>query len=327
MAHADDDIAVIGAGMAGISCATALQQAGRQVAVFEKARGVGGRMATRRGEGVAFDHGAQYFTARSATFRAAVAGWEVDGVVAPWQGLVAAWNGERLTDTSASEARYVAVPGMSRLGRHLLGETPCHTGMRLSGMTRLGEGWQLAFEDGSVRTCRQLVLALPAPQASALLGVVPPFKAMADSVMLQPCWAVMAQFAHPLAVPFDGCFVNAGPLGWAARNNSKPERPRAEAWVLHATPAWSQVHLENDADIVVEQLLAAFADISGQAITPTEAAAHRWRYARSDSALQVGCAYDPSLRLGLAGDWLNGDRVEGAWDSGRQLAAQLLAAG
>ncbi len=41
-------VAVIGAGMTGITCARALADAGFDVTVFEKSRGLGGRMATRR---------------------------------------------------------------------------------------------------------------------------------------------------------------------------------------------------------------------------------------------------------------------------------------
>jgi len=63
-------IAVVGAGMAGITCARTLQQAGHQVTVFEKSRGLGGRMATRDSAFGSFDHGAQYFT-RCAIFHRA----------------------------------------------------------------------------------------------------------------------------------------------------------------------------------------------------------------------------------------------------------------
>ncbi len=56
-------IAVIGAGLSGLACATALQEAGHRVAIFEKSVGVGGRMSTRRVDtvlgGTTFDHGAQ----------------------------------------------------------------------------------------------------------------------------------------------------------------------------------------------------------------------------------------------------------------------------
>jgi renalase len=57
------DIAIIGAGIAGLACAQRLQDGGCSVTLFDKGRGAGGRMATRRvttpfGE-IAFDHGAQ----------------------------------------------------------------------------------------------------------------------------------------------------------------------------------------------------------------------------------------------------------------------------
>ena len=41
-------VAVVGAGLAGVACARGLQAAGVEVTVFDKSRGVGGRLATRR---------------------------------------------------------------------------------------------------------------------------------------------------------------------------------------------------------------------------------------------------------------------------------------
>ena len=55
-------LAIIGAGVAGLAAARALRQRRPELAitVYEKSRGLGGRAATRRREGFAFDHGAQY---------------------------------------------------------------------------------------------------------------------------------------------------------------------------------------------------------------------------------------------------------------------------
>jgi predicted NAD/FAD-dependent oxidoreductase len=41
------NIAIIGAGIAGITAARTLANAGHKVQVFEKSRGAGGRMSTR----------------------------------------------------------------------------------------------------------------------------------------------------------------------------------------------------------------------------------------------------------------------------------------
>ena len=92
-----------------------------------------------------------------------------------------------------------------------------------------------------------------------------------------PCWALMLRFDAPLAWDLDAAFVNQGPLGWMARDSSKPGRPRHETWVLHATADWSHEHLEDDPADVARAMLKAFADLGGAA--PAAWTAHRWRYA------------------------------------------------
>ena len=68
----EHDVVVIGAGIAGLMASSHLSKAGYRVAVLEKARGVGGRMATRRiGEAVC-DHGAQYFSVKGRAFGSVV---------------------------------------------------------------------------------------------------------------------------------------------------------------------------------------------------------------------------------------------------------------
>jgi hypothetical protein len=137
-------------------------------------------------------------------------------------------------------------------------------------------------------------------------------------------WAVMLRYAAPLAMPWEGVFINTGPLRWVARDSSKPGRTGPETWLLHASPEWSDAHMEDDADAVTAALIAAFVALGGPA--PLAATAHRWRYADSESPLALGSWWDASLRLGMCGDWLNGGKVEGAWLSGRALAQQVQAA-
>src|SRR3982751_5969019 len=61
-------IAIIGTGIAGLSAAQALQAAGHSVHLFDKSRGSGGRMSSKRSDAGALDMGAQYFTARDRRF-------------------------------------------------------------------------------------------------------------------------------------------------------------------------------------------------------------------------------------------------------------------
>ncbi len=77
-------IAIIGTGIAGLSAAQALTSAGHQVHLFDKSRGSGGRMSSKRSDAGSLDMGAQYFTARDRRFATAVKQWQTQGHVAEW---------------------------------------------------------------------------------------------------------------------------------------------------------------------------------------------------------------------------------------------------
>lgn len=325
-------IAVVGAGLAGLSCAQALLQAGHTVHVFDKARGPSGRMSTRRADDEhgpwQCDHGAQYFTARDHAFKAEVARWQQAGAAALWNARLASFDGSAWTTPQTPLERFVGTPRMTspaaclvkNLGEHALAQWQT----TVQGLERAEGGWAVTSAEHGVHSQRYdaVLLAVPAPQAVPLLAPLTPSGAtVASSVRMRGSWAVMLRYARPVVMPWDAAFINAGPLRWVARDSSKPGRTGAETWLLHATPEWSEAHIEDGPEFVTAALLAALAELGGPA--PLAATAHRWRYADTEAPLALGSWWDASLRVGLCGDWLNGGKVEGAWLSGRALAAQV----
>ena len=354
-------VAIIGAGLTGLSCARALADAGHELVLFEKSGGVGGRMSTRRSELGNFDHGAQYFTARDPRFVRAVNMWQIDGVVQRWRGRLAAFSaGIKQTKPVTPQPRFVAVPGMNALAKHLAAGLSDQAAIKLGGavteLKREGEHWRVTLAEQSFAGFDVVLLAAPAPQASALLqninGAADLYATCAKAIM-QPCWASMLALADPLAVDFDGAFVNhsrsdaphqpqaneqtvTNVLSWIAKDSAKPGRrvpnPARETWVLHASPSWSALHLEADAAQVGAALLAEFTQLIGQNLTLLQQNTHRWRYAlgglaqSADPGTNEQCSafYNPRLGLGIGGDWCMGGRVEAAFLSGIALAGKVL---
>jgi renalase len=361
MASTPSHVAVIGAGVAGAACAAALARAGHRVTVFDKARGPGGRMSTRRGQHadaqpMAFDHGAQYFTARDAGFQAVVQQGVQAGWVAPWAFVEAdAAPG----DAQGADPRYVAVPGMPELARRIIDTAsaeaahPIQTAWpwHVAALQRSEQGWRLKRLETPAKegqapepefwpdTFEHLVLAMPPEQAAVLLA---PHRAdwaeQAASVPMWPCWTLMA-LSEPVAWPFDAMRPATAqpehPLGWLARNDRKPGRPvhpHLQAWVAQATPEWSAQHLELTPEQVTPLLLQALFGALGlsEAQQPAVAhsAVHRWRYAQpardASGTLPQAPRWDAALCLGVCGDFLGGGRVEAAWLSGHQLAQAML---
>jgi renalase len=318
-------VAIIGAGIAGLSCGHALQQAGAHVQVFDKSRGPAGRMATRRGDGWQCDHGAQYFTARDPEFRDEVERWTRAGAAALWQPRLKSFDGKEWHLPQTALERFVGTPGMTAPARLLAADLPLSVQVTITGLARAPDGWVLTTADAGPIAERfdAVVVATPSGQVIPLLqAVAPRLAGVAAATEMRGRWALMMQFAAPLALDFDAAFVNHGPLAWVARNSSKPGRSGAETWLLHATPEWSLDHFEDEPDDVAAALLHAFTALGGSA--PRSHTTHRWRYADAASALAIGCAWDGVARIGLCGDWLNGGKVEGAWLSGRAMARQVL---
>ncbi len=309
------DILIVGAGMAGLTCATALAEAGRSVAVLDKGRGPGGRMAARRteiaGEVVSFDHGAQYFTARDPAFQKRLADWESHSFVAHWP--------------AAGNDAWVGVPGMNGPVRAMAEPLDVRWNVRAQHIVR-GDGiWHV--EAGEETFCTSTVLvAIPAEQARELLQVsAPDFASIAASVQSEPCWAAMVAFDAPLEISGDAIRDPEAAISWAARNSAKPGRLAAECWVLHASPKRSREMLELAKDKVASLLLSDFFAQAGvPPVAPIHLAAHRWLYAMPGSVEGEPARYDAERCVGIAGDYLHSPRVEGAFLSGLALAGKVL---
>jgi renalase len=320
-------VAVIGAGLSGLIAARILKEHGCQVTVFEKSRGFGGRMATRRANpDIPFDHGAQYFTVRDEAFQHYVTSWIKRGVAAQWNGRIVQLGKGECRDVDASTQRFVGVPGMSAIGRDMAVDLTVRLETRIRQVNREGKVWTLAdFEDRTHGPFDRLVVAVPSSQAAELLPDHP-FAEKARRVQMTPCWAALIALPITLDVPWDGAFVNDERLAWIARNSSKPGRNgNPDCWVLHASPSWSLQNLEASREEVIQQLLASFEVLVRRKTgIPLYADVHRWMYSAIPEPLNDLAWHDPKLGLCLCGDWLAGARVEGAFRSGVAAADCVL---
>ncbi len=315
-------IGIIGAGLAGLSAARALVDAGQTVTLFDKGRRPGGRANTRVHGSRRFDHGAQYFTIHGEVSHAQLDGLRAAGVVSEWHGRLVHIDEDGVLPASNAR-RYVAVPGMVDLALHLAEDLDVRMGVRIETAHRHEDHWVLVDTEGAKHDpFDQLVIAVPAPQAVPLLEAAPTIQARVQAVEMQPCWAAMLTFPHRIDAAFDGAFVRKGSLTWVARNSSKPGRPDEEAWVLHFGPEWTRTHWDHAPEDVVERALAALRALVDSVPEPDFSRAHRWGYALASEAA-LGILYEPRLGIGVCGDWTVGGRVEGAMTSGLQIARRL----
>lgn len=324
--NAKPTVAIIGAGIAGLSCATRLQAQGFEVHVFEKSRGPSGRMSTRNGENWSADHGAQYFTARDPLFIEELKTWVQAGAAAAWHPRLKVYESGMWRDSNTNESRYVGVPAMNSPGKYLAKNLPVQYSQTIDHLAYKNGKWIVHSAEMGTTEAQfdYLVLAIPAPQALTLTHLIEPsIKEEEHQVDMLGCWTVMASFKTKQDLSFDAAFVNGEIISWIARNNSKPQREGLESWTIHANPQWSQQWIELDKDEASKRMLEC-AKALGLDCQEAEITVHRWRYASGSIGANPGFTVYDDIPLGLCGDWLHGGRVEGAWLSGYKLANELI---
>ena len=315
------DVIVIGAGMAGLTAARELQQAGVSTIVLDKGRAPGGRMATRTIDGVRFDHGAQHFSARSDDFWRQVAELQIAGAVRSWYKA-----DSRTTPGLRSEPRLVGVGGMRRIPEHLAAGLDVRNSITIDRLHRDGATITVMAANRAVARSSALILTPPVPQMLNLLQI----SEMQSSteaidrlraVSYNPSLAVMATLDEPSGLPKGHLAEPTQHVAWIADNQHKGTS-QLPAVTIHSTADYAAAHLKTDVREWTKHLADQVAPILGARIIG--AVGHRWMYAEPRITFDSGAiAFDSALPIVLAGEVFAGAKVEGAFLSG--LAASRAA--
>jgi renalase len=331
----DPGVLIVGAGITGLMTATALPTLAHRLSLVDKGKSVGGRLATRRMAGGRADHGAQFFTARSAAFSAYVENWQRDGLLFTWSN---GWSdGSLAAAPNDGHARYAVHGGMNALAKQLAATISAsgaavHTGVRLQAISRTADGWWACSVDGRVYTAQILVLTAPVPQSLALLAEGDVVLDVDDAERLgriayAPSLCALLHFDVELDLPAPGAFQRPDALvPWLADNRRKGISPESTVLTAHASAAFSHRHFDDADDLIIHAFLGELAPLLNKVPAPVEVQIKRWRYALPttlDAAPFLRAANLPPLFFG--GDAFGAPRVEGAALSGLAIADALRA--
>ena len=319
-------IAIIGAGLSGLTAAINLDRTA-DITLFEKSRRPGGRICTRYVESYNFDHGAQFFTARSAEFKEFLKPLIKSGVVDNWKARWIEVKDNRIISRqqwSDDLPRYVGVPSMSVIGKYLSKNLNIKLNTEVS-IQKSPKGWNVIDCDGEVFDHYDWVISsIPAEQSLKLL---PDYFSYHDALKQKKmfgCYSLMLGFDEALDLDWDAAQLTGTDISWIAVNSSKPGRSGDYSLLVHSTNNWAEEHLDDDVDTVKEYLCSQVAEIIGQNVYSAQHIdLHRWRYANIPRQDQNTLYIDSESKLAACGDWCKKGRIEEAFRSGFELAKEM----
>ena len=331
------DFVVIGSGISGISAANTLLKNKKPVLILDKARNSGGRLSTRVHPTFSFDHGAQFFTTKDLEFsqivQKAVQTKEIAILEHPEKGDVYFGNP-------------VFRPFISKLTSSLEIMQNALVTHIAKPKDKPDEHWCISIIDNHPVFAKNVILTMPAPQTNALLPeYLTELKYTTMQALYDPCIAILAGVEVPLSssIFLDNfelldkpILLKKGNISWsiAKWSHSNENNSAYLSVIIHANPEFSSKYIEEDAGTFSDSLweewkshleLDASFDVSALPKSISYLKGHKWRYARVTKTVDEKCErINQKYSIALAGDWLEGPRIESAWISGRNAAISLL---
>ena len=316
-------IAIIGSGLAGISTALLLKDQA-DITLFEKARGVSGRMSTRMADPYLFDHGAQYFTVRTDAFRSFVHPLLDAGVIARWNANYVELDRDKIIkykDWAKEEPRYVGIPRMNSVNKYLARNLKIKVNTKIKKLEK-GGTWSLLDDEGNKYSEFDWVItAIPPRQVAELLPDSFKYHEDIKKIKMQPSFSLMLGFKKELNIDFDAAKIINSDISWISIDSRKPFRNNYFALIVQSSAKYAAQNIRGDKTRVMEHLIQETSDILSQDLnSAVHKNIHGWLYANAVDQGKNAEFFDIDEKLAVCGDWCCGGRVEGAFLSAYNLA-------
>lgn len=321
-------VAIIGAGFSGLVLAHSLKMHA-DVTIFEKSRGVGGRIATRRADNCDFDHGSQFFKVKSLKFASFLEPLIAKGVIKVWQARFAEFSKEgrlRSYKWNNEIPHYVGAPNMNAIARYLAEDLQIIRSTEIVGLKR-SSSWSLSSANNKeYADFDWVVCTAPAMQTATIIPSSFLYYDALLATQMSGCYSLLLSFIEPLPLDFDAALVRDMNISWISVNSSKPGRQGLYTLLIHSTNKWAEDNSCLDKDKVMAHLTIEAEKVIGYSM---DSACHKdlhfWRYANMKKRELLPVLIDVPQQLACCGDWCLQGRIEAAFTSAVQLAAAMAA--
>ena len=321
-------IAIIGAGLAGISLASLIKDK-FNIKIFEKSRGVGGRMSTRKSFPFTFDHGAQFFKIETKEFLEFASEMLHKNIIKPWNFKYAHYDGndlKKITILKNKDKYFVGVPHMDSIVKYLSNDLDILLNTKVEKILKKNHKWQLIDQNKKIHAEYDwIVLSLPAEQSFNFISKDTNFYSSIKKIKMKGCFSLMIGFEKPIILNFDAAFIENKDISWIAVNSSKPARKGKYSIIVNSSYEFAKKNINTPKIKVLSHLYEETRKFINQNLAnPTLKNLHQWMYVEAEKAPIKDFFIDTNKNIGVCGDWFLNSRVENAFTSALKLSKQII---
>tara|TARA_B100000242_G_scaffold215077_1_gene156825 strand:- start:235 stop:1221 length:987 start_codon:yes stop_codon:yes gene_type:complete len=321
------NIAVIGAGLAGTTIALKINKK-FDVKVFEKSRGVGGRMSTRQETPFFFDHGAQFFKIKTSDFKNFLSELFSQQIIQPWSFRLAYFDRQNLSKIKLikhEDKFYVGVPNMDSIIKYLSKNCNVILNTKIERIIKENDKWNLYDQNKKLYGSYDwVVLSLPSQQSLKLITEKVSFYPLIERIKMKGCFSLMVGMSKSLNLDYDAALIKNEDLAWFAVNNSKPSRMNNYCLLINSSYDYASKNINTSKDKVLKHLLNISSKFINYNLSKSNMIKiHEWRYVEAKCSPKENYFIDYKEKIAVCGDWFINSRVEGAFLSANELAKKI----
>ena len=302
------EIAIIGSGISGISIGNMLNHIAN-VTIFEKSRGIGGRISTRYIGDFEFDHGAQFFTIKTDSFQKFMQPLIDNGIIDVWDARFVEINKNKVIHKkkwNLEYPHYVGTPRMNAICKHLASKVNVNLKVKVQTIERIDNNkWKLSDSNNKeLGKFDWVISTTPSHQSKTLLPKEFAYHKSLKEIKMLGCYALMLGFKNKLYLGWDAALVKNSDISWISNNSSKPKRNLLNTIVVLTTNKWADENIESDLEYVKSEMiktLSGIIDYCGNELV--ESNIHRWKYANIEKNNKYKYLLDQNNKLAVIGDW------------------------
>ena len=320
-------IAIIGAGIAGTTCAYQCSKKNYDVTLFDKSRGVSGRSTSKRWDqttGIAIDMGVPYIHEGELSKNVGIYETLIENnTLTEWT-----LNLNKNNEISTMKT-YVGYPKMNSIARFLGTSIAIESQAKVNSIKYTNK-WEVFADEKSWGGFDILILAIPAAQYNLVSGIPNDILKQSESITYQAVNTLLLEMRSPLWFEnYHEDIINTPYIRTVIADYQKPGREKQRfTYAIHSQPSWAtktfdDLSKDETEEILINEILTRYKRDSSLILNTL---CHRWRYAQLAGhleTLQKKFIKAKNSPLYACGDWCNGHLYTSALESGYHLAESL----